>query len=526
MAQARRRHLKTTMARIAIVGCEASGKTVFMSALTDFYPNLVPENSASNRFAAFAHRQLRTLRQWPPATNPGRTIALEWSLRNSKGDTLADISMLEFGGETFRAAFREDEGSSRRQAAVKELMDYLAAADFVIILVSLKELLRDDVAVADAEFERSTEALWVTRGLIEFIRERLPGAGVVIGLTQADRYRDALAAGGGPAAVFAARWPRIRAVAPGIPVVEIASVSATDADGRPAEGFRTDGILPAMREFARQTYGDADKLVKELSALREDLDAYADGREAVHAPITGDSAYSSRVRRFSRLLADVVRATAITGDDRSRDIGALEAALARHEAEAKKRRAKKSSGGRRRKSRRRGRPVVRRVFLLALLLALTIAFANEYLPQGYISASCMRVISKLAKFSKKDLPMPLPTPATNAAPVAAATNASPAEAVNQTLPPPNPVNPVNPVKTPEPPSTNHDLPSTNHEPRTANHEYRLWHDHKGGVIKAKWIDTAKDGKSITLETEKGRRIRAVLHKFSEADQDYIKSKLK
>ncbi len=319
-------------------------------------------------------------------------------------------------------------------------------------------------------------------------------------------------------------------------MVEIASVSATDADGRPAEGFRTDGILPAMREFARQTCGDADELVKELSALREDLDAYADGREAVHAPISGDSAYSSRVRKFSRQLAAVVRATAITGDDRSRDIGALEAALARHEAEAKKRRAKKSSGGRRRKSRRSSRPVVRRVFLLALLLALTVAFANEYLPQGCISSSCVRVISKLATFSKKDLPMPLTTPATNAAPVAAATNAAPSETVNQTLSHPNPVNPVNPVRTHEPPSTNLESHVTNHESRItplrqgsggqANHEYRLWHDHKGGVIKAKWIDTAKDVKSITLETEKGRRIRAVLHKFSEADQDYIKSRLK
>ena len=141
----------------------------------------------------------------------------------------------------------------------------------------------------------------------------------------------------------------------------------------------------------------------------------------------------------------------------------------------------------------------------------------------------MRVISKLATFGKTDLPMPLPTPATNAAPVAAATNAAPAEAVNQTLPPPNPVNPVNPVKTPEPASTNHEprnAPLRQGSGGQANHEYRLWHDHKGGVIKAKWIDTAKDGKSITLETEKGRRIRAVLHKFSDADQDYIKSRLK
>lgn len=354
--------------------------------------------------------------------------------------------------------------------------------------------------MADAEFERSTEALWVTRGLIEFIRERLPGAGVVIGLTQADRYRDALAAGGGAAAVFAAHWPRIRAVAPDFPVVEVASVSATDADGRPAEGFRTDGILPAMREFARQTCGDPKRLLSELSAQRDDLDAYLEGRPAAHSPIAGDGAYSSRVRKFSRQLAAVVRSSAITRDDFAREIGACEAALSRHEAEAKKRRGKKSSGTRRRKSaKRRGAPVVRRVFLLALLLALTIAFANEYLPQGCISATCKRVISNLAKFGKKDSPKP-PPPAAVAAPETTAepaTNAAPTAAAK---PAPAP-------KKPEP-------------------QFRLWHDHKGGVIKAKWIDTAKDGKSITLETEKGRRIRAVLHKFSEADQDYIKSRLK
>lgn len=504
------------MARIAIVGCEASGKTVFMSALTDFYPNLVPENSASNRFAAFAHRQLRTLRQWPPATNPGRTIALEWSLRGANGETLADISMLEFGGETFRAAFREDEGSSRRQAAVKELMDYLAAADFVILLVSLKELLRDDMVVADAEFERNTEALWVTRGLIEFIRERLPGAGVVIGLTQADRYRDALAAGGGAAAVFAARWPRIRAVAPDFPVVEVASVSATDADGRPAEGFKTDGILPAMRCFAHHACGDPRQLLDEMAAQREDLDAYLEGRPSTHSPIAGDSAYSSRVRKFSRQLAAVIRSSAITRDNFAREIGACEAALSRHEAEAKKRRGKKAVGAKRRKSaKRRGAPVVRRVFLLALLLALTIAFANEYLPQGCISASCRRVISRLTKFAKQDSPEQLPTPATNAAPAAAVatpTNGAPATAAETAAPVTN----AAPVAVAEPTVL----------PAKPEPQFRLWHDHKGGVIKAKWIDTAKDGKSITLETEKGRRIRAVLHKFSDADRRYIEDNLK
>lgn len=124
----------------------------------------------------------------------------------------------------------------------------------------------------------------------------------------------------------------------------------------------------------------------------------------------------------------------------------------------------------------------------------------------------MRMISKLATFSKNDLPIPLPTPATNAAPVAVTTNATPAKAAETVVPATNTT--LTTVAVPAP-------ATTKPEP-----QFRLWHDHKGGVIKAKWIDTAKDGKSITLETEKGRRIRAVLHKFSEADRRYIKDNLK
>ena len=209
--------------RLAVVGCEASGKTVFMAALADYYrPDsanglcLVPENSATNRFSRALVRQMRSLRQWPSATNPDKTVEMEWSLR-SDGETIANIDMLEFGGETFRAVFRGEGGEKMRKQSEKTLLDYLSAADSVVVLVSIKELLRDPGSVSIEEFERDTEAMWVTRGLLDFVREKLPGAGVVIGLTQADRYRGELAAAGGAGKLFSSRWPTIASVAHSIP---------------------------------------------------------------------------------------------------------------------------------------------------------------------------------------------------------------------------------------------------------------------------------------------------------------------
>lgn len=246
------------MGKIAIVGCEASGKTVFMSALADHYcrdaaggPCLVPENADANRFVEFQRRQMRALRQWPPATNPGRTVEMKWSLRE-KGRVIATVGMLEFGGETFRAAFRETSEPDASREAVKDLVAYLAEAEAVVALVSIKDLMRDPAGRSAEDFERDTEAVWVTRGLLDFVRRNLPHAAIVIGLTQADRYRDELERAGGARALFAARWPSVSAVAAGIPVIEVASVSATDEDGFPAPDYNTDGVLPVMNEVFRQ----------------------------------------------------------------------------------------------------------------------------------------------------------------------------------------------------------------------------------------------------------------------------------
>jgi len=257
--------------KMAVVGCEASGKTVFMCALADYYGRaaadspmrlkLTPENAAANSFERYQFRQMRCLRQWPPATPPNRTVEVKWSLRRD-GKPLAYIDMLEFGGETFRAAFRDgtDGDKTSKDTSVKELTDYLSSADFFVVLVSIKALLTDAGKASDEDYARETEALWVTRGILEFIRKNRPKAGVVIGLTQADRYRNEIGEAGGPAKLFNALWPTIGAAAQGYPVVDVASVSKTDSSGNPAPDYRTHGVLPVMQAFAKHCFGDENAL--------------------------------------------------------------------------------------------------------------------------------------------------------------------------------------------------------------------------------------------------------------------------
>ena len=585
--------------RLAVVGCEASGKTVFMAALSDHYSPekangicLVPETPATNRFARALLRQMRYLRQWPGATNPDKTVELKWTLRSSE-DTVANIDILEFGGETFRAVFRGEGGEDSRKQAENDLLSYLSESDSVVVLVSIKELLRDPGSVTAEEFERDTESMWVTRGLIDFVREKLPGASIVIGLTQADRYRSELDAAGGAAKFFAARWPTIAAAAHSIPIVEVASVSATDESGNPADGYNTDGVMTVMKELARQSYGEPAEIKAALASILE-----------------SKASATTKAEKYGEKLTALSRHAALVGDDEHEFINEARGKLAELEEMAKAERPKQRDG-----EKKTNRPKVagqrtRRVFLLVFLLAAAIALLSQHaqtafdaikkhlpeinLPQlAHTSDSKAQVAptneppaqveaqqatttneppaevaaSQVAPTNEPPAQVtaeqaattnepPTEVAETKAAPTneapaqveapqvaqtneppaqvvaeqVASTNEPPAEvAASQTAPtnePPAQVV-ITQVETPQAAATN-EPPAQIETPQATNPaepEFRIWTDHRGTKIKARWISTADDGEHIMLETAKGRKINAVLYKFSAEDRAYIQSQL-
>ncbi|MBO4708728.1 MAG: hypothetical protein J5727_02995 [Kiritimatiellae bacterium] len=569
--------------RLAVVGCEASGKTVFMAALSDHYSPekangicLVPETPATNRFARALLRQMRYLRQWPGATNPDNTVELKWTLRSSE-ETIANIDILEFGGETFRAAFRGDSEEESHKQAEQDLLNYLSAADSVVVLVSIKELLRDPGSVSAEEFERDTESMWVTRGLIDFVRKNLPGAGIVIGLTQADRYRGELAAAGGAAKFFASRWPTIATAAHSIPVVEVASVSATDENGNPADGYTTDGVMAAMKELARQTCGEPPEIKAALASILE----------------SGDSAIT-KAERYEEKLNALSRHAALVGDDERDFIREARAKLAELNELADAERAKLDKKNKRNLPKVAG-PRTRRVFLLAFLLAAAIALlsqnaetvfetikkrlpeisltqlaqtsdsetqvaptneppaqaevpqatttneppAQAEVPQATTTNEPPTAVAETKAAPTNEPPAQVEVPQvaqTNEPPAqvvaeqVASTNEPPAEvATSQTAPtnePPAQVV-ITQVETPQAAATN-EPPAQIETPQATNPvepEFRIWTDHRGAKIKARWIANGEDSEHIILETAKGRKINAVLYKFSAEDRAYIQSQL-
>ena len=403
--------------KMSVVGCEASGKTVFLSALADYYngdgrPCLVPENEAANSFQRFQLRQMRSLHQWPPATDPGKTIELNWTLREN-GKTVSEIEMLEFGGETYREAFRGENASVSHQEAVGTLTGHLAGSEFVVVLVSLKDLLRDPGELSAEEFERDTEALWVTRGLLEFLREHAPSAKIVIGLTQADLHRGEIDAAGGAAELFRRHWPSVAAVACGLPVVPVASVSATDENGNPAAGYTTEGILTVMNEFEK-----------------------AGAEETAPADKTPNG--SRRVLLLLLLLASAI------------------ALLFRYENPLQFLPEEPKAAE---------RIVIVKTNVVENVVTTTNVVENQI--------TTTNVIESLVVLTNT---------------------------IEQT------VFKTNVIEAALPP-------------------LRTWHDHRGTPIEARWISTTDDRRRIIIETADGRRIRASVRKFSEADRQYIAGRL-
>ncbi len=223
------------MKKVAIVGVEGSGKTVMLAGLGELYSHsdengyfLGPKNYQTASYVAEKIARMRR-GEWPMATADDVMQGLDWTLRQRRGDherprDVCEVSCLDFAGEVYRAAF------GIRQSApphlgdeVLKLKDYIRAADGVIVLINLR-----DVIVRGEHEPRVQEAMWITNGILSYALEersgrKAPRAAIV--LSQADSYADTIKACGGPKGVLAKYLPH---VANNYYWLDIMAVSAVD----------------------------------------------------------------------------------------------------------------------------------------------------------------------------------------------------------------------------------------------------------------------------------------------------------
>ncbi|MBR5549819.1 MAG: sel1 repeat family protein [Kiritimatiellae bacterium] len=329
------------MSKIAIVGCDSSGKTVFISALTEYFKagqrigqscHIRPSNTRTRRYTDGLHYIMRILHKWPEATHSGEDeddlLRLVWTMVKD-GKPLTEIEMLDYGGEDFREAFQDD-GTPRNNAAAELLVNYIAEADFVVIMASLERMVRGltpevyrDMENGQEMHDRDYDAQWVTLRLLELVRPKLATnpPGVVVALTQADKYRDKLVEYGGARGLFESCWADVAAEYPNLNIVDVASVDKLTAGGFPADDYKTDGVLTVMKEFSRYAFGDCDAVVSRL----QNLTSHLCNMTMVRTP----KDFHESVVRFESAMKELHDKTAIVQELYKDDFQANERFLAR-----------------------------------------------------------------------------------------------------------------------------------------------------------------------------------------------------
>ena len=247
------------MRKVAIVGVEGSGKTVMLACLGELYTTqderghfLEPENFQT---AAYVMDKISRMRngEWPMATADDAMQGLNWTLRKKKSgggrpEDICEISFLDFGGEVYRAAFGIRGGKDQSLSnEIKQLKDYITAADDLIVLINLR-----DVINKGATDKRVQESIWITSSILKSALSRSKGSGprASIAITQADSYADTIRMCGGARGVLAKYLPHVSNSYDWLDIFDVTAVDKTvmDDDGNivPARDFKPVGLRVLM----------------------------------------------------------------------------------------------------------------------------------------------------------------------------------------------------------------------------------------------------------------------------------------
>jgi formylglycine-generating enzyme required for sulfatase activity len=206
----------------------------------------MPENQSAFVFMQQVPHKLRVDREWPGATGIDALRTMKWTLRRGK-EIVKEIEMLDYPGELYRLAFGERKPAevAAHRAELDEFLGHLTDAEILVVLFNLSDL------ASLGSNAQNAEAVWITRGILDFA-QKLPNLKRrMLVFTQADRYASALQAAGGPQGLYDKDLPMLKVLHPDLTVTAIAAVDGTDADGRPKDGYSSAGCQELLQFILR-----------------------------------------------------------------------------------------------------------------------------------------------------------------------------------------------------------------------------------------------------------------------------------
>lgn len=236
------------MSKVAIVGVEGSGKTVLMAALGELYGQasheslyLMPENQASFAFMTRIPHKMRVEHQWPEATAIESMKYMKWTVRIG-AEVLTELEMLDYPGELYRMAFgdRKETEIESAKNQIHEFLEHLVTADFLIVLLNLKDAM--DIG-ANA---RNNETVWLTRGIFDYAKQLSNITNRLLVFTQADRYHELLEEEGGPKSVQEKYLPMLSILHPDLECIAISAVDAPESNAPGAQPTADGGLQELM----------------------------------------------------------------------------------------------------------------------------------------------------------------------------------------------------------------------------------------------------------------------------------------